>query len=58
VNNTPDWGAQQDLVSKSQELARHWWLMPVILVTWEVEIRRTAVECQLGQTVPKTPSAK
>jgi hypothetical protein len=28
---------------KSQRLAGHWWLMPVILATWKAEIGRTAV---------------
>jgi hypothetical protein len=30
--------------------------MPVILVTWEIEIRRTAVQSQLGQIVCENPS--
>jgi hypothetical protein len=30
--------------------------MPVILATWEVEIRRIAVQGQLGQIVLETPS--
>jgi hypothetical protein len=34
-------------------VAGHWWLMPVILTTWEPEIRKIAV---LGQTRPQTKS--
>jgi hypothetical protein len=32
--------------------------MPVILATWEVEIRRMVVESQPGHIVYKTPSPK
>jgi hypothetical protein len=31
---------------------RSWWLMPVILATQEVEIRRIAVRSQIGQKNP------
>jgi hypothetical protein len=34
-------------------LARRWWLMPVILTTWESEIGRFKVQDQLGQAVPE-----
>jgi hypothetical protein len=34
-----------------QALARCWWLMPVILVTQEAEIRRIVVQSQPGQIV-------
>jgi hypothetical protein len=27
---------------------RHWWLMPIILATWEAEIRRIAIPGQPG----------
>jgi hypothetical protein len=33
----------------------HQWLIPVILATWEAEIRRSAVPGQPRQTVCKTP---
>jgi hypothetical protein len=39
-------------------LARHWWLMPVILAVQEAEIRRMAVHSQLGQIVPQDPISK
>jgi hypothetical protein len=34
------------------------WLTPVILATWEIEIRRILVRGQPGQTVQLTPSPK
>jgi hypothetical protein len=36
---------------KKQKVAGHWWLMPVILATQEVEIRRIAVRSQPRQIV-------
>jgi hypothetical protein len=38
--------------------ARCWWLMPVILATWEAEIERIKVQSQSGQIGFKTPSSK
>jgi hypothetical protein len=38
--------------------ARCWWLPPVILATWEGEIRRIAVPGQPGQILQGTPSSK
>jgi hypothetical protein len=38
--------------------ARRWWLTPVILVTWEAEIRRIRVRGQPRQIVHKTSSPK
>jgi hypothetical protein len=35
-----------------------WWCTPVILATWEVEIKRTAVGGKPRQIVCKTPSPK
>jgi hypothetical protein len=36
-------------------LAGCWWLTPVILATWEAEIRRIAVRGQTRQKVQETP---
>jgi hypothetical protein len=36
----------------------HYWLTPVIVATWEAEIRRITVRGQPGHIVPKTPSPK
>jgi hypothetical protein len=33
-----------------------WVLMPVILATWETEIRRITVPAQLRETINETPS--
>jgi hypothetical protein len=38
--------------------ARHWWLMPIILVTQEAEIRGIAVQRQHGKVVPRDPISK
>jgi hypothetical protein len=34
---------------KTLGLAGRWWLMPVILATWEAEIRRITVKANLGK---------
>jgi hypothetical protein len=36
----------------------HRWLTPIILVTWEAEIRKTEVRSQPGQIVQETLSQK
>jgi hypothetical protein len=36
-----------------EELAKHWWLMPVILATQKAKIRRIAVQSQPRQIVLK-----
>jgi hypothetical protein len=41
-----------------RNLARHWWLTPVILAAQEVEIRRTVIINWTGQIVRKTLSQK
>jgi hypothetical protein len=38
--------------------ARHQWLTPAILATWEAEIRRIMVQSQPRQIVPETLSQK
>jgi hypothetical protein len=52
----------QDLAGLEMEKkifqARHRYLMPVILVTQEAEIRRTAVQSQPGKVVYETLSRK
>jgi hypothetical protein len=35
---------------------RHWWLLPVILAAWAVEIRRIMIQGQPGQKLHKIPS--
>jgi hypothetical protein len=45
-------------VHKTNLLARHWWITPVILATQEAEIRRIAVWTQPGQIVHETLSQK
>jgi hypothetical protein len=46
-----------DLI-KNKNIARHQWLMPVILATWEAKIRKMAIQSQPRQIVQKTPSPK
>jgi hypothetical protein len=43
---------------KANRSARHWWLTPVILATWETEVRRIVVRGQPRQIVHKTISQK
>jgi hypothetical protein len=39
---------------KIQQLAWHQWLKPIILATWEAEIRRITIRSQPGQIAHKT----
>jgi hypothetical protein len=41
-----------------QSIDGQWWLIPIVLVTWEVEIGRIIFQGQPGQIVHKTPSPK
>jgi hypothetical protein len=50
----PSAGKVQNFLSE----AGHWWLMPVILATWEAEIGRIKVQGQPGQIVTQIPSPK
>jgi hypothetical protein len=43
---------------KTENLAGCQWLTPVILATWEADIRRTVVLGQPGQIILKTPPPK
>jgi hypothetical protein len=36
--------------------AGHWWLMPVILVSWEAEIRRLMIRALPNQNIGEIPS--
>jgi hypothetical protein len=44
--------------SSEEEIARHLWLTPVILATWEAEIRKMVVQSQLRQIVCEILSQK
>jgi hypothetical protein len=43
---------------KKLKIARHWWLMPVILAIQEAEIRRIVFRSQPRQIIRKTLSQK
>jgi hypothetical protein len=51
-SNLPKWSY---LFQESKQTG-HWWLMPVILATWEAKIRRIVVGSQPGQIVHETLS--
>jgi hypothetical protein len=42
--------------TKSCEIARCWWLMSVILATWEVKIGKMVVQGQPGPIIHETPA--
>jgi hypothetical protein len=46
------------LEKEGEELTRHRWLVPVILATWEAEIRIVEVRGHPKQIVPETPFSK
>jgi hypothetical protein len=46
------------LEKKDNRAAWHWWLMPLILATWEADVRRIVIADQLRKIVHKTPSSK
>jgi hypothetical protein len=39
-------------------LARHWWLTPIILATWEAQIRRIMVQNQSWASSSQDPILK
>jgi hypothetical protein len=43
---------------KKKNGVKHWWLMPIILTTWEAKIGRIMVQGQPRQIVHKIPSPK
>jgi hypothetical protein len=43
------------MISSSKKHARHQWLTPIILATWEAEIRRTQFKASLGKILVKSP---
>jgi hypothetical protein len=40
--------------NKDKHTTSHWWLMPVILATWEAKFVRVTVQYLPGQIVPET----
>jgi hypothetical protein len=48
----------KSLQAISPTLARCWCLMPIIVATWETEIRRIMVQVQPGQIVHETHISK
>jgi hypothetical protein len=43
---------------KYPKAAGHRWLTPIILVTWEADIRRIKIGSQPEQAIQRTPSPK
>jgi hypothetical protein len=50
--------SNSSIKKKKKKKARHWWLTPVMLANYEVEIRRIMVQVQPEQRVHKISSPK
>jgi hypothetical protein len=46
----------KEIFSKCIYSTRHWWLIPIILTTWEAEIRRITVQGQPRKKASEIPS--
>jgi hypothetical protein len=55
VKVMPNTKTKERLTFRNGIRAGYWCLMPVIVVTWEAEIRRTKVPGQPRQIVSETP---
>jgi hypothetical protein len=46
------------ILSLTKERQGHWWLLPIILATWEAETGKITVQGQPRQIVLETPISK